>query len=156
MTADERAYGEKGFRVFISDPYCLQLHRTSRKQHQFYREGMKFRYNNIDFSLDCKCMYDGTNAPVLGWDVKNTIALTQDAFIDACYYFDYFRARAWYMNLSGLPRDMIIGINIERGRVFKVPIVKGDKFHLFGKQQYNELAYKFWALKGNNYGKKNI
>lgn len=146
LTLQEMEFGLAGFKIFTADNYCQLLHRYSRTQWPFYKENIKFKFNGVEFSHDCKCLYDGIHAPVLGWDIKHTQATSQKAFEEACHHFQYFRGRAWYMNLSGLKRDMIIGVNVERGLLFKVPITFWDENHQLGVKQYTELAYKYWAL----------
>jgi len=107
------------------------------------------RLNNhlFNFSLDCRCKWDFFNKHGISGDIKTTSATTRKQFIAACDHFDYFRSRAWYMDLEGTNKDLIIGISKVNMEIFLVPVNRGDDFYKQGVRQYTELAFKYYILK---------
>lgn len=104
-------------------------------------------YNDFEFSLSCRCKWDFFGA--VSGDIKTTTAKTQKEFEAACNHFDYFRSRAWYMDIEGRDRDVIIGISKVNFKVFFVKIERGDANYIKGLEDYLELAFKYWVLKYN-------
>lgn len=104
-----------------------------------------FTYNGITFNLDTRCKWDFFGH--LSGDIKSTSAKTEKQFIAACHHFDYFRSRAWYMDIENTDRDIIIGISKVNYKIFMVPISRGDDLYNKGKSEYLELAFKLWALR---------
>lgn len=106
-------------------------------------------HDGFEFQLSqgVRCKWD---LLVRGWrmggDIKSTMAKSQKEFEQACDHFDYFRSRAWYMDIEGTDRDMLIGISKVNQQVFTIPINRGDKLYNYGKAQYQELAFKYWLL----------
>ena len=100
----------------------------------------------VKFNLDVRCKWDFFGH--ISGDLKSTTAISQKQFEAACRHFDYYRSRAWYMDIENTDRDIIIGISKVNYKIFFVPIVRDDENYLAGKQQYSELAFKWWALKG--------
>lgn len=108
---------------------------------------IEMKYGEFPFTVNCRCKYD-LFSDKLGWggDIKSTSATTQQQFIDACWHFGYHRQRAFYMDLSGAPKDIIIGISKINFQVFKFPIDRSSTFYKAGKEQYTDLAFKWWVL----------
>jgi hypothetical protein len=104
----------------------------------------QMEYNGVSFELDCRCKWDFFGH--ISGDIKSTAATSQKQFVAACHHFDYFRSRAWYMDIDNTKRDVIIGISKVNFKVFYVPIWRGDNLYELGRQQYTELAFKYWAL----------
>ena len=84
----------------------------------------------------------------MGGDIKSTTATTQEQFEAAITHFDYHRQRAFYMTLSGHPRDVVIGISKKNFKVFKVFIKRGDPLFEKGMEEFRMLAYKYFTLFG--------
>ena len=106
----------------------------------------KFTHMGIDFELDCRCKWDFFGH--IAGDIKTTAATTQKQFEAACLHFDYPRSRAWYMDLEKTGRDIIIGVSKVNFKVFVLPIERNDRFYNIGKEQYTELAFRYWAING--------
>lgn len=104
----------------------------------------EFDWNGLKFELDCKCKWDFFG-PISG-DIKTTYATTQKQFEAACTYLDYYRSRAWYMDIDNTDKDLIIGISKKNYKIFYVPIKRNDNNYNTGKQQYLDLVFKYWVL----------
>jgi hypothetical protein len=149
-------------KAYHADQFCSQLHLTTAKQVEFYKQAMQLNYMGVAFSLDVKCMFDyfqhGINNPYLaslsspgyGGDLKRTSARNEAEFMKHIDFFEYDRARAWYMDVASLhgPRvdqDFIVGVN-ESGKIFKVFINRGDEMYQRGRERYTYWAFKKWIL----------
>lgn len=119
----------------------------STMQKVVVKKDFEIEHEGISFSLDVRAKWD-LFIDSFGWggDIKSTTATTQKQFIEACYYFDYHRQRAFYMDMVGSTQDLLIGISKKNFKVFILPIKKGDDFYNAGKAQYQELAFKYWSL----------
>lgn len=130
-----------------SDSRVQSILKNAKFQHVSI-SSRKFNYMNIDFELDCRCKWDFFGH--ISGDIKTTAATTQKQFETACLFFDYPRSRSWYMDIEKTTKDIIIGISKVNYKIFFMPIERNDKFYHIGKEQYNELAFRWWALNGSN------
>lgn len=155
LTVDDVQYTQEQFKqakemkkAFMNDPLCAKLLKQSQTQ-LVSTALLNIEFEGIEFSLNTRCKWD---LKLVNWgaDIKSTTATTQKQFIEACYYFDYNRQRAWYMDIIESNQDMLIGISKNNYKVFKIPIKRGDDFYNSGKKQYQELAFKWWSLFENN------
>lgn len=112
------------------------------------RTSKLFQYGDAEFWLDLRCKWDFFGS--ISGDIKTTDARTMQSFIDACYMFDYFRARAFYMDIEGTNTDYLIGLSKTTANVFLIQIKRGDKYHSLGVEQYTDLCTKWWMMKGSN------
>lgn len=144
----EKAYLMK--KAFSQDQFCKTLLHQSSGQNVFSKEDFSIDYGGFEFSLPVRCKYDLYSEP-LGWgsDIKSTTATTQKEFEAACKYFDYDRQRAWYMDITGAPKDVLIGISKKNYKIFKVAINRESEWYLSGKEKYQNLAFKWWMLYSN-------
>jgi len=101
----------------------------------------------LDFNLACRCKWDFFNRLGISGDIKTTSATSQKAFVAACERFDYFRSRAWYMDLEGTDRDVIIGISKVNMKIFFIPIRRNDENYMKGLREYSKWAFKYYMLK---------
>lgn len=110
---------------------------------------MVFNYAGFEFSLDVRCKYD-LYSDLLKWggDLKTTACTTFTQFMEAVKHFDYDRSRAWYMDISGADKDLIIGVSKVNHKVFIVPVVRGGEIYNQGREKYQELAFRWWSLFG--------
>lgn len=131
---------------YMSDTLCLQYRKLSDFQKVMSRR-MDIEHEGFHFALDVRCKWDFW-MPSLGWgaDLKSTTATTQKQFEEAIRYFDYDRQRAFYMDIAGSDKDMLIGISKVNYQVFKVPIRRGDSLYKSGREKYTALAFKYWML----------
>lgn len=152
-TVDDIQYTEQDFhtaqlmkRSFNNDDLCKMMLQQANTQ-AIMRRKMSIVYDGLRFSLDVRCKWDlWMQAAGWGGDIKSTAAETQKQFEEACRYFDYDRQRAWYMDIAGSDRDLLIGISKKNYKVFKLPISRDDSFYKSGKEKYQDLAYKWWYL----------
>ena len=148
-TDDEFRNSEKMSLAFKKDPFCSQLLKLSECQKQMSVD-LEIEYLGFKFTLPARCKWDLWMPPMKhGGDIKSTTATTQEQFIAAIKYFRYDRQRAWYMDISGSDRDILIGVSKVNHKVFKVPIMKGSELYNSGKASYQYLSFKYWSLLHN-------
>lgn len=153
-TKDEFALAEDMKRALRADQFYREMttsdHFIKDKieyQKVFSDPAFKVFYGDFLFTLPVRCKYD-IWFNYLGWggDLKTTTATTQKQFEEACRHFGYDRQRAWYMDISGSSRDILIGVSKVNLKVFKLPITRDSEFYQSGRQQYSDLAFKYWSL----------
>jgi len=112
---------------------------------------MKLNFGSIEFELNTRCKWDIWRQDLKwGGDIKSTASTTQKGFEDAVRYFDYDRQRAWYMDIAGSKQDILIAISKVNFKVFKVYITRDSELYKEGKAKYNELAFRWWLMFGEN------
>lgn len=134
-------------KAFLADRSCCDLVFDNNVEYQkvFIRQ-LEMQSTGVQFTVLCKCKFDLSGA--VSGDIKSTTAKTLQEFIAACYRFDYFRSRAFYMDIAGTDLDVIIGISKVNFKIFKLVIKRGDKYHTEGVKLYQELAFHYWVLNG--------
>lgn len=145
FTREEFEIAEKMKKAFYQDELCRNL--TAGSDTQKVMSGTRqFNYQGIEFKLSCRCKWDiWKGALNFGGDIKSTTATSQQQFEDVVKYFDYDRQRAWYMDLAGSKKDILIGISKVNFKIFKIIITRNHPLYRSGFEKYNELAYK-WNL----------
>jgi hypothetical protein len=134
----------KCMKAFQYDKFATQLINNSEFQKVSISNRI-FNVNDFEFELNCKCKWDFFGKNISG-DIKTTMARTQKEFEAVCNYFEYYRGRAWYMDLENTDNDILIGISKVNYKIFYVRIKRGDENYLKGKSQYEELALKYYLL----------
>lgn len=149
-TDDDFKIAEYMKKAFYHDELCVSLARQSTGQNVFSVPDFTIDYGGFEFTLPVRCKFD-LWSDMLGWgsDIKSTTATTQKEFEAACLYFDYDRQRAWYMDIAGSDKDVLIGISKKNYKVFKVPISRDSEWYKSGKEKYQSLAFKWWMLYAN-------
>jgi hypothetical protein len=145
---EEITLGNLMRKSFFMDKFCLSLYKMSKSQ-VIMTGDVHLEYGGVKYSLAMKCKYDlfSDNAKI-GSDIKSTVATTQEQFESSIYHFDYDRQRAVYMNVSGVEKDVVIGISKKNFNVFKVFIKKGDKVYTSGMEKLSSLGYKYYIMFG--------
>lgn len=139
---------------FNKDEFAQLVLKHASFQHIAIQHDWPILYGGFEFKLNVRCKFDfffpGWK---MGGDIKSTMAETQSQFEAACHHFDYFRSRAWYMDISGTEKDMLIGISKKNFKVFKISLdknapigTKARDLYELGKAQYQELAFKYWLM----------
>lgn len=137
-------------KAYFKDEFCKNMNKHCTFQHITYKQAFHVEHEGFGFTLPAKCKWDlFCKSFDLSGDIKSTAAATQKQFEEACHHFDYYRSRAWYMDLEGRSNDILIGISKKNCKVFKIPMKRGDKLYNLGKAQYQELAAKWWQLFGD-------
>lgn len=134
---------------YYKDPFCKMISENADFQSISVSHDFPIVHNEFEFQLSAgvRCKWDLlVRKWKMGGDIKSTMAKTQKEFEQACDFFDYFRSRAWYMDIEGTNDDMLIGISKVNQQVFKIPIKRGDKLYNYGKSQYQDLSFKYWML----------
>lgn len=148
-TREDFEQAQEMSKMFYRDEFCKKMVAQCTFQKISYEPKFNIVSEGFLFSLPAKCKWDLFCEKIdLSGDIKSTAATTQKQFIEACHYFDYFRSRAWYMDIEGRSNDILIGISKKNNQVFKIPIKRGDELYRLGKQQYQELAFRWWTLYG--------
>lgn len=132
---------------FMKDDLCRTLKEQSVGQAVYTKE-LEINYEGFIFTLKTRCKYD-LFSDVLGWgaDIKSTVATTAKAFNEQIMYCDYDRSRAFYMDISGAEKDIIIGISkIAPHKLFKVLITRDSELYKEGKKKYEELCFKYYTI----------
>lgn len=127
-----------------ADPNFNKLLANAQFQHVSLKQ-LDFDWNGYKFTLAARCKWDFYGH--ISGDIKTTAATTQKQFIDACHHFDYFRGRAWYMDVGGTNRDVLIGISKTNFKIFYITIQRGDDLYNAGRAGYTDLALKWHVLK---------
>ncbi|MDR2652294.1 MAG: PD-(D/E)XK nuclease-like domain-containing protein [Prevotellaceae bacterium] len=148
FTVEDFARAERMKKAFYDDDFCRTLAEQASGQAVMTKH-RKFNYNGFDFELDTRCKWDLWRSD-WGWggDIKSTAATTQSQFLAAVAHFDYDRQRAWYMDIAGSDRDMLIGISKVNFKIFKIAINRQSDLYRQGFQKYNELAFKWHLIYG--------
>jgi hypothetical protein len=148
FTVEEFDRAERMRRAFFADEFCRTLAEHASGQEVMTR-CRKFNYSGYDFELDTRCKWDLWRSD-WGWggDIKSTAATTQSQFEAAAKFFDYDRQRAWYMDIAGCTRDVLIGISKVNFKVFRIAINRSSDWYMQGFQKYNELAFKWHLIYG--------
>jgi len=137
-------------RAFLRDPTAKQMIEGADTQ-KIMSKRLNLNFQGIDFNLNARCKWDiWRDAINWGGDIKSTAATTQKGFEDAVRYFDYDRQRAWYMDIAGSKQDILIAISKVNFKVFKVYITRDSELYKSGQSKYNELAFRWWLMFGEN------
>ena len=138
-------------KAFYKDDFCRDFMNGADGQKISVAHGKVYEWNGVEFTLNVRCKWDiWRNDWGWGGDIKSTAAETQLQFEAACKYFNYDRQRAFYMDIEGSERDVLIGISKKNHKVFKIFINRDSNFYKTGKEKYLELAYKHHLLYGEN------
>ncbi len=149
-TREEFEQANEMRKAFYKDAFCVSMQKQCSFQRISYQSQFKINRGGFEFALPAKCKWDLFCENIdLSGDIKSTAAATQKQFEDACHHFDYFRSRAWYMDLEGRSNDILIGISKKNNQIFKIPIKRGDKLYNLGKEQYQDLAFKYFTYYGD-------
>lgn len=153
-TLDGEQYSKEEFdlvakmkRSFYKDRFCKMMAERADFQKVSVRKGFRIEYRGVEFELDVRAKWDlfiGKND--VNGDIKSTTATTHDQFLAACHYFKYFKQRTWYMDIEETDRDILIGISKINQKIFKIPIVRGDKNFKLGQDQYRQQSFRYWEL----------
>lgn len=154
-TVDDVRYSKEDFdlaeemkRVFYRDEMCRTIAANAKGQAVMTKH-QTFNFRGYEFELDTRCKWDlWADSWQWGGDIKSTACTTQKQFEEACRFFDYDRSRAWYMDIAGSKRDIIIGISKKNLRLFKVPITRDSTMYKDGVDKYKELAFRWHLLYG--------
>lgn len=143
---DEMALAKAMKLSFYRDSMCASFMKLADCQ-KIFSGRVDFNLNGFVFWLSMRCKFDLWMQPLTyGADIKSTAATSQKQFEDACEHFDYYRSRVIYMLLAKSQKDMLIGISKVNCKVFKIPMVYGDKYWQKGLASATEWAFKYWAF----------
>lgn len=150
FTGEEWNTAYNMLKSFRKDPMSMQLLSMSTGQAVFVKENFPIEFEGINFSLPARCKYDlFMEAAGYGGDIKSTVATTQRQFEEAFMHFDYDQSRAWYMDISGAKKDVVIGISKKAPhKIFKIFITRDSDIYKSGLAKYKEQAFKWWTLFG--------
>lgn len=126
-------------KTFRDDYICgqLLLIHDLRRQHEFYRSNR--------FGVPARCKMDGDSKILdLVLEFKGLSVTSEKAFEDAIDRFDYDQGLAWYLDVSGYKRALIVGVSKKSpGRLFK-RLVDRDHPHYKRGLSKVEKSIKLW------------
>ena len=129
------------------DAFLAKVLELANTQTVMVNQGQQFANGGFTFALDTRCKWDWwLPSAGFGGDLKTTFASTQKQFEEAIDFFDWDRSRAWYMDIANSQRDFIYAISKKNCRVFKKFINRGDAIYKYGRDKYEDLAFKYWAF----------
>jgi hypothetical protein len=145
-SVEEFTLAEKMEQAFLKDIFCKSLFQVCVGQ-KVCTGKLNITFEEEKFALQARCKYD-LWASKLNWgiDIKTTQAKTDKQFIAACYTFDWHRQSAFYMDLSGADKHVLIGISKKNLQIFKVFITKERDMYIKGREQYFDLAHLLYNL----------
>lgn len=125
--------------TFRADNICRQLLLVDdfRRQHEWYRSSR--------FGVKARCKMDG-DSKKLGMIVefKGLSIDNEDAFENAISRFDYDQGLAWYMDVSGYHRALIVAVSKKRpGRIFKRIVDRNHEYYARGVKKVHS-AIRLW------------
>lgn len=96
----------------------------------------------------CKAdiLNDSANAIV---EIKTTACTSQEQFEKTIEFLDYDRAGAWYLDLTGCDREIILGVSKKSRKIFPYMIKRDDQTYLRGKSKYVDLAWRYNLMYGD-------
>lgn len=114
-------------RTFRADPICNKLLATYdlRRQHEFYR---------LDrFGVKARCKMDADSKALgLVFELKGLAVESDNAFEEAIDRFDYDQGLAWYLDVSGYRKALIVAVSKKKtDRLFKRIV---DRDHVYYKR----------------------
>lgn len=129
------------------DPFLAKVLEVADTQRFMVNEAQEFDYGGFRFTLPTRCKWDWWfEAAHFGGDLKSTAAATQSEFRQCVDFFDWDRSRAWYMDVARSDRDFIYAVSKKNCNIFKLFINRGDAVYRRGREKYEDLAFKYWAL----------
>lgn len=162
LTVDDEPYSEEEFahakamrdslrKEALNDPFLDAVLKNADTQRWMVNHGQSFYYGTFEYHLNTRCKWDWFLSDYnFGGDLKTTAASSEKEFEEAIDFFDWDRSRAWYMDITHSDRDFIYAISKKNGLVFKKAITRGDETYKRGKEKYEELAFQYWCLFGEN------
>jgi hypothetical protein len=149
FSAEDFKKAERMKKAFFDDDFCKMIF-TGMNGQKVMSKRLSFDYQGYDFELDCRCKWDIWREDLRwGGDIKSTTATTQAQFETAAKFFDYDRQRAWYMDIAGSGKDVLIGISKVNFKVFKIFIGRESALYESGRNKYLELAMKWHLMFGD-------
>lgn len=135
-------------KAFYMDSFCVTLLDISQTQLVAVRD-VEFQTATESFVLPMKCKFDFfVKILKQGYDLKSTVATSQQQFENVCERFNYDRQTAVYMTIANIDRMGIIGISKKNNKIFKKLIQRGDETFNKGYEKMLTLAYKYHLMFG--------
>lgn len=146
FTSDQLAMSEKMVAYCLKDPLIPLMLKKSIGQYVYIRT-ISFKDGLGTFKMKCRCKFDLLNKPMkMGLDFKTLSVDSYKSFIASIEHFDYDRQGAFYMEIAKIDRFWIVGISKKTAEVFKLAIVRGDKYHLSGVGKFTYWARKYYEM----------
>lgn len=125
--------------TFMNDEMCRNLYYIYdfKREHEYYRSNR--------FGVKARCKADGkSNVLSLCLEFKGLSVSTEAAFEEAIDRFDYDQAAAWYLDVTGLDRYLIVGVSKKSPkRLFKRLIDRNHKYYISGREKVNK-SIQLW------------
>lgn len=136
-------------KALSKDPTYNALCAKADTQAVFTHEAFPIDIDGMLTTIRAKCKYDFWQPKMnFGCDLKSTTAKEQSAFSAAAIFMKYPMQGAWYMDITGSDRFVIIGISKVNYKVFTFSIRRGDEHYTKGRAQYLYYSKSWWKLYG--------
>ena len=130
--------------TFLDDDLCrMLLHAPdAKKEHEFYKQDL--------MGVPARCKMDLSSrhlSTIL--EFKGLGITTEKQFFQAIYRFDYDQGAAWYLEVTGFQRLIIVGVSKKKtDRLFKVLIDRDHPIYESGIQKAREWVEKYTETYG--------
>lgn len=136
-------------RALYQDSIFNALFKNADKQAVFVDPEFQINLDGMDLTIPAKCKFDVFNTKFnFGGDLKSTVVKTKAQFESAASFHGYDRQSAWYMDITGTDRFLLIGISKRNNHIFHINITRDSDRYKRGKQQYLNYAASWWKLYG--------
>lgn len=148
-TAQEFLQAEAMRRSFFGHQFCKLLVEQSDLQKVTVVQFFVIEWLGFRFTIAVRMKADFNAMRLLGIiaDLKSTNETTLAGFMRQIIAFEYHRQAAFYMDLEGCDKFVLIGVSKKAPHhIFMVTITRGDELYKAGKALYQELAFKHFYL----------
>lgn len=123
--------------TFYSDWLCASImkYKGIKCEHEFYRkvDGLKRR---------CKADTSVKDINLLV-EFKGLSITSEKQFRESITHFDYDMGAAFYIDTTGLDRELIVGVSKKKtDQIFRFMIEKGDMYYIKGREKYIKAITK--------------
>lgn len=118
----------------------ILMHPQCKIEHEYYKRGFLRGVLNDD-GYNVKCKFDAVVKPLkLGFELKGLNVGSQEGLMHAIINFGYDLSAAWYMDIAGIEKHLIISVSKAKPhQVFKYLVQKGDAVYNSGKYKYMQI-----------------
>ncbi|WP_346236713.1 PD-(D/E)XK nuclease-like domain-containing protein [Niabella insulamsoli] len=117
--------------TFYADRLCnsIMSYSNIKVEHEFYRKvsGLKRRCKADGVIKDCSLILE----------FKGLSSTNEKAFRESITHFDYDMGAAFYIDTTGIDRELIVGVSKKNPeKLFRFMIERGDTFYISGRKKY--------------------
>jgi len=149
LTGEEKVLLHPMLRSLEKNNSYNALFKNADRQAVWVEGEFPISYDGLDLTIPAKCKFDWwINKLKFGGDLKTSESRTLEQFISAAKWFNYDQQAAWYMDITGSDRFLIIGISKWNFKTFEMAFKRGDANYLAGREKYMKCALSWWKYYG--------